>query len=88
MLESGYVVKSLSGRDKDRLLLVVAVSDDGRTVFVCDGKERPLKRPKKKNEIHLRDTGKRLEDVNGFTDRALKKALAAIEDDMTVGETP
>ena len=74
MLEKGSVVRSLAGRDKDRLLAVMAITDDA--VRVCDGKERPLENPKRKNPRHLADTGLRLPPEAAVSNRALRKALA------------
>lgn len=74
MLEKGSVVRSLAGRDKDRLLAVVAAGDDG-AVYVCDGKERPLERPKRKNPRHIEDTGFVI-GAAADSNRALRKALA------------
>ena len=54
MLETGNVVKSLAGRDKGKLLAVMQ-SDENR-VLVCDGKERPVDRPKSKNIRHIGPT--------------------------------
>ena len=51
MWEPGTVVKSLAGRDKGYLLCVVG--EEGGCILVCDGKERPLERPKKKNPKHV-----------------------------------
>ena len=74
MLEKGSVVRSIAGRDKDRLLAVMDCAPDA--VFVCDGKERPLERPKRKNPRHLMDTGLRLPGNAAESNRALRKALA------------
>lgn len=74
MLERGAIVLSLSGRDKGRLLAVVEGGE--KSVRVCDGKERPVERPKLKNIRHLEPTGKRLGDEELKTNRALKKALS------------
>ena len=74
MLEKGSVVRSLAGRDKDGLLAVTEVTDDA--VYVCDGKERPLERPKRKNPRHIEDTGLRLPPSAAESNRALRKALA------------
>lgn len=73
MLEKGAVVKSLAGRDKDRLLAVVRA--EGKTVSVCDGKERPLDRPKSKNIRHVEPTGFVLTQSELAGNKALKKAL-------------
>ena len=76
MLEKGTVVKSLAGRDKGKLLAVVQ-SDKG-SVLVCDGKERPIDRPKSKNIRHVECIGKSVTDTEMSTNRALKKALKQI----------
>ena len=74
MLEQGSIVRSLAGRDKDSLLAVIE-STDG-TVRVCDGKERPLENPKRKNPRHLADTGFRIPPEAVVSNKALRKALA------------
>jgi len=51
MYETGTVVRSLAGRDKGYYLCVVG--EEGGCILVCDGKERPLDRPKRKNPRHL-----------------------------------
>ena len=76
MLEKGSVVKSLAGRDADRLLLVTDVTENG--VLVCDGRERPVESPKLKNVRHVADTGIKLDINLAGSNRALKKALAAL----------
>ena len=47
----GQIVCSKKGRDKGYFLVIVA--ENSEVVYVCDGKERPLERPKKKNVKHL-----------------------------------
>ena len=47
MLTRGCVILSLAGRDKGRLMAVLQIDTDG-TLWVADGKERPLARPKRK----------------------------------------
>lgn len=76
MLERGTVVRSLAGRDKDKLLAVMQVS--GNLVTVCDGKERPVDRPKSKNIRHVEDVGFTLTQEDTSSDRLLKKALARL----------
>ena len=68
---------SLAGRDKGRLLAIVESRED--YVLVCDGKERPLQRPKRKNISHLKAMNIRLEEEAFRGNRALQKALAAAE---------
>lgn len=71
----GCVILSLAGRDRGRLLAVLAVDPDG-FLRVADGKERPVTRPKRKNPRHTADTGQRLEESLMATNRALRRALA------------
>ena len=71
MLEKGSIVRSLAGRDKDGLLAVMEITDDA--VTVCDGKERPLENPKRKNPRHLADTGFRLPRQPSATRRCEKR---------------
>lgn len=72
-LEKGSVVISKAGRDKGYYLAVMKIADDG--VYVCDGKERPVERPKKKNPIHLAKTHFVLSEDETATNRSLKRAL-------------
>lgn len=68
---------SLAGRDKGQLSAVVE-SCDG-FALVCDGRERPLQRPKRKNLSHLKPLNLTLEPEVFRGNRALRKALAAVE---------
>ena len=77
MYQRGQVVKSLAGRDKGYLLTVI--SSDETQVLVCDGKERPLNNPKRKNPRHIESVGMCISDNQMASDRALRKALAAIK---------
>ena len=72
-MEKGTVVKSLAGRDKGRLLAVMQ-SENG-SVLVCDGKERPIDRPKSKNIRHVECVGLSVTENDMRTNKALKKAL-------------
>lgn len=70
----GKIVCSKAGRDKGHYMAVVKSEDD--FLFVCDGKERPLERPKRKNAKHLCFTKTVLESDSFKTNKSLKKALA------------
>ena len=70
----GNIVCSKKGRDKDRFMVVVGLKDG--MPLVCDGKERPLNNPKRKNPKHVIKTDKKLSDNMFLTDRALRKALS------------
>lgn len=77
MLENGAVVLSLAGRDKGRLLVVVG--NEAGSALVCDGKERPVERPKRKNYRHLRPVGLSLDKRMMAGNRVLRKTLRALE---------
>lgn len=72
-LKKGSVVISKAGRDKGYFLVVMDITNEG--VFVCDGKERPVERPKKKNPLHLAKTRYVLTEEETATNRSLKRAL-------------
>lgn len=76
MLEKGTVVRSSAGRDKGNLLAVVG--SEQKKVFVCDGKERPVERPKSKNIRHVESIGISLNESEMQTNRMLKKALGRL----------
>ena len=48
----GQVVKSITGRDAETIYLVVGIN--GRNVFLSDGRERSIIKPKKKNIRHVK----------------------------------
>ena len=75
-LVKGSVVISKAGRDKGYYLAVMEITDG--CVYVCDGKERPVERPKKKNPLHLAKTHFVLSEDETATNRSLKKALKNI----------
>ena len=70
----GDLVFCNAGREKDRLMCVTAF--DEKYVYVCDGKERKLNNPKRKNLKHIIITDKKLSEEMFSTDRALRKALS------------
>ncbi|MDR1892075.1 MAG: KOW domain-containing RNA-binding protein [Oscillospiraceae bacterium] len=72
-LEIGRVVRSKAGRDKGRFLVIVRL--DGEKVYVCDGKERPIGRPKPKNPKHLAVTETVVPGESLQTNRAVKASL-------------
>ena len=70
----GRIVCSKAGRDKGKYMVITEVGDT--VAYVCDGKERPLERPKVKNLKHLSFTGTYLDREQFASNRALKKAIA------------
>lgn len=74
----GQIVSSKAGRDKNYFMVIV--KEDDLYVYVCDGKERPLERPKRKNVKHLQFTNTVL-GVDSFkTNKSLRKAIAVFKD--------
>ena len=50
----GSVVRSLCGRDRKRIFMIVGICEGtSDCVYVCDGRLHPLSKPKKKNLRHL-----------------------------------
>lgn len=76
-LRIGSVVRSKAGRDKDKLMAVVGT--DGKLLLLCDGKERRLEKPKRKNRLHIAPTKTVLEASAMATNRSLRRSLAEIE---------
>ena len=75
----GQVIRSVAGRDKDYLMTIVDC--DEKSVYVCDGKERRIGHPKRKNPKHIKTTEFSLTEDALSSDRQLRKALAGIESD-------
>lgn len=78
LFAKGQVVRSSAGRDRDYLLAVTAT--DSTYVYVCDGKERPLRNPKRKSPNHVELTNHKITDDSMATDRSLRKALRIISE--------
>lgn len=74
----GQIVCSKAGRDKGYYM--VAIEEEESFVFVCDGKERPLERPKRKNIKHLMFTNTVLSEDGYKTNKSLRKSLAIYKD--------
>ena len=69
----GKIVISNAGRDKNKAMVIVKETEN--YLLVCDGKERPVERPKRKNPKHLKLTTICLEAHQLETNRALRKAI-------------
>ncbi len=72
-MKIGQIVYSNAGRDKGKVLVVISSNNSG--VFVVDGKERPLQRPKLKNPKHLNLTNYCLSEEEYRSNKALKVSL-------------
>ena len=54
-MKNASVVMSVSGHDKGTVY--VALKREGNFLFLCDGKNKLLSKPKKKNIKHLKELG-------------------------------
>ena len=77
MFSEKDAVISTAGRDRSELLAVVRIDAEG--LYVCNGKDRPLRRPKRKNPKHLIPAGAAIPETALRSDRALRKALAILK---------
>ena len=76
-MKTYLVVKSVAGRDKGRLLAIVGKCDG--QFLVCEGKERPIERPKLKNKKHLVFTEHSLNEEDLNSNKSLRHALKRCE---------
>ncbi len=67
------VVSVKAGRDKGKLMAVI--SETEKSMLLCDGKERPLERPKLKNKKHIAPTDYEIKMEDLRSNRSLRKAL-------------
>ncbi|MBR6693403.1 MAG: KOW domain-containing RNA-binding protein [Clostridia bacterium] len=67
------VVSVKAGRDKNKLMAVVDETE--KSMLLCDGKERPLERPKRKNIKHIAPTDYEINREDLHSNRSLRKAL-------------
>lgn len=74
-MKTGQIVCSIAGRDKNCFLAVVG--EDNGFVLLCDGKKRPLSRPKRKNVKHITITAVCLTADSMSSNKALRRALNA-----------
>ena len=77
-MKKGTVVKSLKGHDKGCFYIVVGTN--GGYALVCDGKNKLLKNPKRKNCRHLECIGKEtdLSKYNPLYDAHIRKELKGL----------
>lgn len=76
--KQGQVVRSLAGHDKGCFLAVLKYAPP--YAVVCDGKRRPLERPKRKKLFHLAPTGTVLPEEALKTNRQIRSALRPFQE--------
>lgn len=75
-VEQGRVVRSIAGHDKGEFFVVV--KDEDNFVLLCNGKERKLENPKKKNKKHIALTSLIMSETEMQTDCRLRRNLNRI----------
>ncbi|MDO5649942.1 MAG: KOW domain-containing protein [Gallicola sp.] len=82
-LKKGQIVRSLAGRDKGQILIVVDRFDSSH-VLIVDGKRRLLDKPKKKKEKHLQDYKTIIDEKEMVNDCRIRKIIQMFEKDEEV----
>ncbi len=76
-VKRGTIVRSLAGHDKGDFQVIIDFNDE--YVKVCDGKYRPLERPKNKKFIHVKLTNTVINEDSLKTNRSIKAAIRAFD---------
>ena len=76
-LSVGDIVKSTAGRGSGQLHLVVEVVDH-EYVRICNGRNRKIKNPKLKKNLHLEYVGKSDFDMTALQDAKIRKLLKEV----------
>lgn len=85
-MEKSWIVRSLAGRDKGRLFVVLE-REDSSYVLLCDGKIRRIESPKRKKLKHIsfvsqNDTrmGEKLRSGEKITNAEIRRQLQKLYD--------
>jgi len=72
-LIEGMIVKSIRGHDVGEHFIVV--KKQGNYVYIADGKNRKLAKPKLKNKKHLIIADMQLIDIKTQTDKSVRRLI-------------
>jgi len=86
MLSLGSVVRSAAGHDQNRFYAVVKIEQD--SIWIADGKERKLAKPKRKNPKHIAKTNTVLTFSAITSDSKLRAMLRPFNGESNTGEVP
>ena len=81
MAETGMLARSKAGHDKGGIFVITGV--EGEYVFLADGKNRPVCRPKKKKRKHIQIIGKKYETETA-DDAMIRKRIREFETAKTI----
>lgn len=79
-VKKGQVVRSIAGHDSNDIFAVVG--SDEKNVFICDGRERKVEKPKRKNRKHIEILTYVLEPEEMAANGRLKKSLGKIKAEL------
>lgn len=74
-IKVGQTVIALAGREKGRCFVAAAI--DGGFVYIADGRERKLEKPKRKSVKHISPVDAFIE-LDGLTNKKLRKLLSEL----------
>ena len=80
MFERGNIVRSLKGRDKDKISVVL--SCENNKVYISDGKEHKLTKPKLKNPKHLEKLNLDINESFLIGNKRLRKELNRLKNEI------
>ena len=80
MFKRGNIVRSIKGRDKDRLSVVLSSSDN--KVYISDGKEHKLTKSKLKNPKHLEKLNINIDESFLIGNERLRKELNRLKNEI------
>jgi len=72
-IKKGTIVRSIAGHDNGDFQLILDFDEQYATV--CDGKHRPLEKPKRKKLKHLNITNKTVDLAELQTNKSIRKIL-------------
>ncbi len=80
MFERGNIVRSLKGRDKGKISVVM--SSEINKVYIVDGKEHKLTEPKLKNPKHLENLNISIDESFLIGNKRLRKKLNRLKNEI------
>ena len=73
MFQRGQIVLAKAGKEKGSFLIVL--KQEGRMLYLADGKQRTISRPKLKNKAHAAKTRRIVPEEELETDKKIRTAL-------------
>ena len=80
MFKRGNIVRSIKGRDKDKISVVLEFKDN--RVYISDGKEHKLTEPKLKNPKHIENLNLSIDESFLTGNKRLRKKLNRLKNEI------